>query len=386
MKKGKIISLTLIGLLIIFLLLPGIVDRMRNQLTGAPLPTLSEKAIKLHKDLFVADLHGDFLLWNRDLLKSYSYGHTDLPRLQKGNASLQVFSSVTKAPAGLNYHANSDKSDMITLLTVIQRQPIKTWTSLFERSMYHAQKMHGFVSRSSGELMLIKSKADLKLFLEHKKSNKKIVGAVLSIEGAHALEGKAENIAKLYNAGFRMFGLAHFFDNEVGGSAHGMEKGGLTKFGNYLINEMNKKNIIIDLAHSSPKVIEEVLSITSSPVVVSHTGVKGTCDRQRNLSDAQIKKIAEGGGIIGIGFWDEAICGDDVSHVVLAIKYVVDLVGADYVALGSDFDGTVKTVIDVSGFPYLTQELLNQGITPEDIKKIMGENVLRFFLANLPAS
>jgi microsomal dipeptidase-like Zn-dependent dipeptidase len=386
MKKGKILSLALLGILIIFLLLPGIVDRVRNKTTGAPLPELSKEALDLHEKLFVADLHGDFLLWNRDLLKSYSYGHTDLPRLKKGNASLQVFSSVTKTPRGLNYHSNDDKSDMINLLVVVQRQPVRTWTSLVERSLYHSEKMHDFVKRSKGELMLLTSVKDVKKFLEQKKKNKKIVAGLLSIEGTHALEGKPENIEKLYQAGFRMFGLAHFFDNEVGGSAHGLEKGGLTKFGEDLIKEMNEKNIIIDLAHSSPKVVEEVLKISKAPVVVSHTGVKGTCDSPRNLSDDQIKKIANLKGLIGIGLWDEAICGDNVSHVVKAIKYVIDLVGADFVALGSDFDGTVKTVIDVSGFSYITQELLNQGVSKEDIKKIMGKNTLDFFLANLPAS
>lgn len=386
MKKAKIIVSTLIGLLVILLLLPGIIDRIRNQRTDGKLPEISSEAKELHEKLFVADLHGDFLLWNRDLLKSYSYGHTDLPRLKKGNASLQVFSSVTKTPAGLNYHANTDKSDMITLLAIIQRQPIRTWNSLVERSLYHSQKMHGFVKRSDGELMLVKSKKDMKFFLEQKKINKKIVGALLSIEGTHALEGSPENIERLYDAGFRMFGLAHFFDNEVGGSAHGMDKGGLTKFGELVISKMNQKNIIIDLAHSSPLVIEEVLNLSNSPVVVSHTGVKGTCDSPRNLSDAQIKRIANNGGIIGIGFWDEAICGDSVSDVVKAIKYVRDLVGVNSVALGSDFDGTVKMVIDVSGFAYLTQELLNQGFSAEEIEKIMGGNIRDFFLANLPAS
>ncbi|RLA62196.1 MAG: peptidase M19 [Epsilonproteobacteria bacterium] len=383
MKKITIISLSLV---VLFLLLPGIVDRLKNPLVHESLPELTAAGLKFHKTLFVADLHNDFLLWNRNLLKSYSYGHTDLPRMRKGNASLQVFSSVTKTPRGLNYHSNSDKSDMITLLSIIQRNPVDTWNSLLERSLYHSLKLHRYEKESQGELLIIKSKKDLKQFLFKKRKEKKIIGALLSIEGAHALEGKPENVDKLYQAGFRMFGLAHFFDNEVGGSAHGENKGGLTKFGEDLIKEMNKRHIIIDLAHSSDRVIDETLTLSQAPVVVSHTGVKGTCKGQRNLSDQQIKSITKKGGLIGIGLWGDAICGESVVDVVKAIKYVMNLVGVEHVALGSDFDGSVKTAIDVTGLPYITQELLNQGISKEDIKKIMGGNILNFLLANLPAS
>jgi membrane dipeptidase len=105
-------------------------------------------------------------------------------------------------------------------------------------------------------------------------------------------------------AGFRMIGLAHFFDNEFAGSAHGVEKYGLTEQGRALVRDMERRKILVDLAHASPKTIEDVTAMASRPVIFSHTGVRGTCDNRRNLSDEQLRKIAATGGVIGIGFWD----------------------------------------------------------------------------------
>jgi microsomal dipeptidase-like Zn-dependent dipeptidase len=188
----------------------------------------------------------------------------------------------------------------------------------------------------------------------------------------------------LFDAGFRMMAPTHFFDNEIGGSAHGLEKGGLTDLGKEMIKRMEAKHMIVDLAHASSKTIDDVLSIATQPVLVSHTGVKGTCNNNRNLSDEQIKGIARTKGIIGIGYWDTAICGKDAKSIVKAIRYVVDLVGIDYVGLGSDFDGAVIVPFDTTGVIQITDALLETGLTQDEIRKIMGGNVLRVLKENLP--
>jgi microsomal dipeptidase-like Zn-dependent dipeptidase len=147
---------------------------------------------------------------------------------------------------------------------------------------------------------------------------------------------------------------------------------------------MNELRIIPDLAHASVQTANEVLDLYHGPVIVSHTGLKGVVNNNRNISDALAKRVAKSGGVIGIGFWDEATGGKDVKAIVRSIKYGRDLVGADHIGLGSDFDGTVTTPFDASGMALVTQELLKEGFTPGDIAKIMGGNVLRVLKAGLP--
>jgi microsomal dipeptidase-like Zn-dependent dipeptidase len=207
---------------------------------------------------------------------------------------------------------------------------------------------------------------------------------LLALEGLHPLEGKLDNVDKLYDAGFRMAGLTHFFDNELGGSAHGMEKGGLTAFGREVVRRLEEKKMIVDLAHASPKVIDDVLAMAQRPVVVSHTGVQATCPGPRNLTDAHVRAIAENGGLMGIAYFDGAICQENPASIVKAIRHVVDLVGVEHVALGSDFDGATSTAFDTTGVVLVTQGLLDAGFSEDDVAAIMGGNVRRFLLAELP--
>ncbi|MEP7345381.1 MAG: membrane dipeptidase, partial [Gemmatimonadaceae bacterium] len=185
-------------------------------------------------------------------------------------------------------------------------------------------------------------------------------------------------------AGYRMFGLTHFFDNEVGGSAHGEGKGGLTPFGRDVIARLDSLSLIIDVAHASPALIDDVLKLSTRPVVVSHTGVQGTCPGLRNLSDDQLRRIAAKGGVVGIGFWDGAICQPTLANAAKAIVYAIKVAGEDHVSLGSDFDGTTTVPIDASGYPRLTQALLDAGLTNRQIALVMGENALRVFRDLLP--
>lgn len=179
-------------------------------------------------------------------------------------------------------------------------------------------------------------------------------------------------------------GLTHFFDNDAAGSLHGINKNGLTQFGKEAVKRINELNIIVDLAHASDRVFEEVMELVDGPVVVSHTGVKGIMDNNLNLSDEKIKLIAEKKGLIGIGFFERATGGKNVEAVVRSIKYVADLVGVEYVSIGSDFDGYIKACIDSSGMVKITEELLEQGFSYEQIRLIMGENALRVLKNSFP--
>jgi microsomal dipeptidase-like Zn-dependent dipeptidase len=207
---------------------------------------------------------------------------------------------------------------------------------------------------------------------------------VLGIEGAHALEGRSENLDVVFDAGFRMIGLTHFFDNAYAGSAHGVEKGGLTAKGRALIGQMEQRGVLLDLAHLSPAAIHEALALSTRPTVISHGGVKGTCDNTRNVSDRIVREIARGGGVVGIGYWSTAVCGTEPRDVVRAIRHVIDQAGDDHVALGSDYDGGTTVGFDTSRLDVLTEQMLRDGLTKASIRKVLGGNVLRVLRQTLP--
>lgn len=385
MRKKFWIPLTLIGAAAIgfFGFLPGYVEGSMNAVDGQPLIKVSDEAKALHKTLNIVDLHSDTLMWNRDLGKPADRGHMDLPRLQEGNVALQLFSSVTKTPKGQNYDGNGADTDNITLLTFAQLQPVKTWRSLVERSLYHASKRDNAVSGSDGKLQAVDKAQQLDALLAARQKDRSTVGAMLTIEGLHNLEGKAENLDRLYDAGFRMAGFTHFFDNELGGSMHGLKKGGLTPFGRDILRRMEAKGMIVDIAHLSHAGVAEVLAMAKRPVVSSHGGVQATCKVNRNLTDEEVRGVAKTGGIIGIGYWEGAICSTDPRAAAKAMKHVRDLVGIQHVALGSDYDGATTVRFDTSQLAQVTQALMDEGFTPDEIRAVMGENALRVIRAGL---
>lgn len=384
-KKGMVGTAFFIMLIIaaILIFLPAYFEKNTNIVDGKPLATLSADAQKLHDSLTIVDLHADTLLWKRSLLKSVDYGHADLGRLQNGNVALQVFSSVTKTPRGQNYDSNSSDSDQITLLAVAQLQPMATWFSLKERSLHHADKLSHAIIDAQGALTEITTPRMIEQMLNARSNGGNRMGAMLSIEGLQNLEGKRENLDILYDAGFRMAGLTHFFDNELAGSLHGVNKGGLTDFGREIITAMEDKGMIVDIAHLSRAATKDVLAMATRPVVYSHGGVQSKCDVNRNLTDDEIRSIAANGGLIGIGYWDGAVCDTSPKSIAAAIKHVRDLVGIEYVGLGSDFDGAVTTRFDTSGLAHVTQALMDAGLSNDEIRAVMGGNAIRFLKAGL---
>ncbi|AXK41449.1 dipeptidase [Erythrobacter aureus] len=380
MRKRLCVGLAgviLIALAGFFLLVPGMAERDMNQIDGKPLIEVSDEAKALHATLDVVDLHADTLLWKRDMLDRAERGHVDLPRLREGNVALQVFSSVTKTPRGQNYDSNSADSDNITLLAIGQMQPVRTWRSLLERSLWHAEKLERAAASSREELRLIRSPADLKRLLGRRAAENKGIGALFSAEGLQSLEGDPDNLDRLYAAGMRMAGLTHFFDNELAGSMHGIEKGGLTPMGRDVIRRMERMGMIVDIAHCSHQCVAEVLAIATRPVVSSHGGVQATCEVNRNLTDEEIRGVAATGGIIGVGYWEGAVCDTSPRATAKAMKHIRDLVGIEHVALGSDYDGAVTVRFDTSQLTQMTQALIDEGFAEDEIRAAMGGNALR---------
>ena len=386
LKKTLIIIVSILLLLCIALsvIIPEKLDKKFNTVTLSPPYAVSGEAEQLYNSLdFIADMHCDALLWKRDLLKKHEFGTVDIPRMLEANMGLQAFTIVTKSPKNRNFENNTDETDQVTLPYILQRRPIKSWFNLTERAISQCDALHSFEEDSNGSFRVITSASDLKQYLTDRKT-KKITAGFLGIEGMHALSGKLENVDKLYDSGVRMMAPTHFFDNKIGGSAHGVSKAGLTDFGKQVIKKMQEKNMIVDVSHGSPKLLDDIFKISTKPIVSSHTGVQGTCETVRNLSDEHLKKIAESEGLISIAMFEHATCGNTPESTAKAIKYCIDLVGADYVALGSDFDGATEIHTDITGLILYVDELLKLKVSPEDISKVMGGNVKRFMLANLP--
>lgn len=381
---GGLLALIVVTVLVLNRIVAPQLDAHLNQVIPHEPWPVSEEAAALHKTLRVADLHADTLLWARDPMKRHDRGHTDLPRFREGRMFLQVFTAVTKSPPGLNYeHNESNSGDDITPLSMVQLWPVRTWGSIYERAAYMAGRLEKLDARDENFIM-VRTKIDLERAAALRRQNPDIVAGVMGMEGAHPLEGDIENLQKLYDAGHRLMALQHFFDNELGGSLHGADCEGLTAFGAEAVDAAEELSMIIDVAHSCEKVVWDVLERTTRPIIISHTGIKSKCDTARNVPDEIMAEVARRGGLIGIGFWDEAVCDATPDGVAAMIKYGIEKFGADVIALGSDFDGSVTSYFDTSELAAVTDALLRAGVSEDDIRKVMGENQIRFFLEYLP--
>lgn len=386
---GRALLLVIVAFAAFLAFGPGYVESERNAVNWRGPYPVSDAAQTLHDTLVIADWHADSLLWNRDLNREWQRGHVDVPRLLAGNVALQMFTAVTKSPAGQNYDENTAGApDNITPLVMAQLWPPRTWNSLLERALYQAERLHGFAEASDGALRVVTTEAELDALLTDRAGGAQVVGGMLGIEGAHALEGDIASLDRLEAAGYRLVGLHHFFDNELGGSLHGVGDTGLTEFGRTVVDEIVARGMVLDLAHSSEQVARDVVAMTDIPLIVSHTGLRSACDAHRNFSDDLMREIVangadRGGGVIGIGYWADVTCDDSPDGVARVVMAAIVALGVEHVSLGSDYDGSVTVGFDTSELSALTDALLRAGASEEQVRAVMGENMLRVVRARL---
>jgi microsomal dipeptidase-like Zn-dependent dipeptidase len=361
----------------------GIIERRRNRVLQPRPYRASPRAVELHRSLTVVDLHADTLLWGRDLRRRATYGHLDVPRLIEGGVAIVGLAASTKVPRRANLERNDDRTDDVRLLALAQRWPRATWSSTLARALHLALRLRTMATDSAGALTLIETRQGLDEYLARRAIDPHITAAFLAIEGAQVLEDDVANLDILVAAGYRMLSPAHFFDTAYGGSAHGVTQGGLTAAGRDLLSRMEDVGVIMDVAHASSATIDDVLSLAARPVVASHTGVRAAVPGVRNLPDDQVRAIAATGGLVGIGFWPVACGGDDAASIARSIATAVGLAGIEHVGLGSDFDGAVPTPFDASGMPLLTEALLAEGLSDDDIAAVMGGNAVRVLATSL---
>lgn len=305
----------------------------------------------------VVDLHCDTVLrWaaRKGRLSARGRGgHVDLPRLRAGGVGVQVFAL---------YVAPSFAPDRS-----------------YERAhaLLHAFQAEAAVHRA--DLGIATSVGRARRLLGAGK-----IAAVLSIENGDAIEDDLSRLEEFYRAGVRMLSLTWNPSNRLADGAMEHRHGGLTAFGRRAVRRMQELGILVDVSHLSEQSFWDVHRITRGPIIASHSDAAALEPHPRNLSNAQIRALADRGGVIGINFYPGFLGEPTVERVVDHIGHMVRIGGVGCVAMGSDFDGIASTprgLDDASKFPLLSRLLARRGYGPREIAQIMGGNALRVFRA-----
>ncbi len=315
----------------------------------------------MRRNFSVFDAHNDLLhralRSSVNILEKNSGGHSDIPRLMEGGVCAQVlalFIPTDEIPSGP------------------LRYTLRLMDILFKA-----------VEESNEQVILAKKAVDIKKARDEGK-----LAVILSMEGAEGLEEDLAALRMLHRLGLRIVGIAWSRRNKAadGVTEEGLDEG-LTSYGAELVEELNRLGIIIDVSHLAPKGVAQVLKLSKHPVIASHSNVYALCPHYRNLTDAQIKAIAEKGGVIGVNFVprflsprpEKATIEDVLDH----IEYIIRLGGIDCAGLGSDFDGFTdpppKGLEDATCFPRIADGLLKRGYSEDQVEKILWGNFLRVF-------
>ena len=256
----------------------------------------------------------------------------------------------------------------------------------YEDGFKRAKNLVEYYDEIKDETFLIKNVKDIEYVCKNNK-----LGVILSIENGKAIENDLKSIDWFYEKGIRMMGITWNDDNLIGCSCLTQKDIGLTDFGIEYVKKLESKNIIIDVSHCSEKTFWDTYNNTNKTLVASHSCCFGICSHKRNLKDEQIKAIAKRRGIVGICFANKFLSNNsivDVNDILKHIDYIINLVGEDYVGLGSDFDGLndeskLKDICNVSKVQVIEETLIKNGYSQDTIDKIMGKNWIRVFSENL---
>lgn len=310
---------------------------------------------RLHKDSIVVDAHCDFLTAreqeNRRLGERSRAGHVDLPRLKQGGVNVQFFAA---------FISPADRPRALA------------------RALALIDRFYVELAENAQEIMPVKSFSDIQNALAGGK-----IAALLTIEGGEALSGSIEILRTFYRLGVRCLTLTWNHRNEIGdGVFEERTKGGLTRFGVEVVEEMNRLNMLVDVSHLAEAGFWDVLAVSKKPVIASHSNCRKLGDHPRNLTDEQIKALAGTGGIVGLCFYPAFVHPSEpaLDKLLDHVDHIAGIAGTDYIGLGSDFDGFPGALCgleDVSRLPALTEGLLRRGYREEEIRKILGGNFLR---------
>lgn len=370
---------------------------------------MSQSYKQIHNDAILVDTHNDILMKivdNGVSIENDLKGktHTDLNRWKEGGLDVQIFSVFCDG----------------------------TKINPFAYANQQIDSLDAVVKRNPDKIVKVSNSSELKRAVKRGQ-----IVTMFGIEGGHMIENKLDNLEVFYNRGARYMTLTWNNSTDWATSAfdetlnENLTHKGLTDFGKQVVAKMNQLGVIVDISHVGLQTFWDVINTTTKPIMASHSSVYELCNHQRNLNDDQIKAIAKNGGVIQVNFhpgfidpdfdkreeafflkhneekeklikegMDEWYAMDNLYHkysdemrairpplsmLIKHIEYIINLVGIDYVGLGSDFDGiqvTPRELDDVACYPLITKALVEKGYSKRDIKKILGENFLRVLKAN----
>lgn len=341
----------------------------------APVP---EEALDLHRRASVLDLHVDTLLWMR--LLGYDVAarhanwlpgapfawHMDLPRAREGGLDGAVL--------GLVIDPVEVRDELIAPLKLLARLEEDAGIAQTLRTL---DLLDATARRLPDQLAFCRTGGELRAAIEAGR-----FAALAGLEGSHGIESDLANVRRAHERGLRMIGLVHFQASSAAYpmtvSAH--DGRGLTDFGRELIGEMERLRMVVDIAHVNAAGVDEALERMTRPFVVSHTACRAVHGDSRNLTDDQIRRIADRGGVIGIAAGRTFVGRPGIAGFVDHVEHALRVGGADCVAIGSDWDGAivpVRGMEDVTSLPHVTAELLARGHSEDVVRKFLGENALR---------
>ena len=335
-----------------------------------------ERALKLHKSSIVVDTHNDTILHlikeppfitsntaplapRRTLGERSDDGQIDIPRIMEGGVNCLLFAMY------VNPQYTSRLLRLIQMLDAFQTEVENNNQTIAITHTYNE---------------IVKTIKDDK------------IAAVITVEGGEPLEGRIESLRTIYKLGVRSLTLTHFPRNKLGDGSGADSGSHLTKFGEEVVEEMNHLGMIVDVSHINETGFWDVINLTKEPVLATHSNCKALCSHHRNLTDDQIKAIAENKGVMnlsfcagfiknGVGFDPEAVKKVTIEDWLDHLDHAVKLVGTSTIGIGSDLDGGCgfPDLNDVTYFPRLTEGMISRGYSDQDIKKILGSNNLRVF-------
>lgn len=365
---------------------------------AADTPAVSDRARRLYRDAIVIDTHNDLVTkildegYDPRVRHTPAQGHTDVPRLVESGITAQVLAAWIDAPYA-------------------QRGP----GASFARALRYMDEIHSLVGAHAGALRLATTTADVR-----RAKADRVVAIFIGVEGGHAIEDSLDNLRELKRRGACYLTLTWNNGNGWAGSSIGSgdtRTGGLTRFGREVIAELNRLGMLVDVSHTSSETLADVLAASAAPVIASHSSARAVADHPRNLTDDELRAIAGRGGVVCVNFYsrfidvrmrdamdaaearverepagtaaqraarlDELLARippTPLSILIDHIDHIATIAGIDHVGLGSDFDGirlTPAGADDVTAFPRIAQALLDRGYSDDDVRNVLGANVLR---------
>lgn len=378
-------------------------------------PAVSERAMRIYRDAIVVDTHNDMPSkmiddgYNPDVRHRPGFdknqGETDLPRLMESGIT-GVFLSAYVDPVKWTF-----------------RTPDLSWRQV----QVYLDSIHAFADRHPDRLLFATTAAQVRTAKSQGK-----VAILIGVEGGHAIENSIDNLRALHRRGVRYLTLTWNNGTEWSGAAAGLNgtrSGGLTERGRDIVREMNRLGILVDISHVSDSTFFDAVAVSSSPVIASHSSARALNGHRRNMSDAQLRAMARNGGVVNVNFYsvfidpafmakaDSITAGiEDATRAALrqpgvdssavradaerrtdaAVRalprprlavlldhfvHIIRVAGVDHVGIGSDFDGVggllPAGMDDVTRLPLIAQGLLDRGYSEQDIRKILGGNMLR---------